>query len=193
MMFPFPKLYHKKMNSTFPFFPQAKSNSTDKMERGSLDLQDLSTWPPIGSPRTPRCDDKDLVPGDWVDKVMVNRCDPKNVMSPKILKSKNTPNPSKKHPTKSPNKGLDYTTDGFEVSTSNCSEANFNVPTDLHRSSSILNRSKVKKTPAKQLKSQDTRSPIPTPPAGSRVANVTNTRSLKPASFDGRRKTSNSK
>ncbi|GAA0184328.1 microtubule binding motor protein [Lithospermum erythrorhizon] len=164
---------------SFPFFGQVKSNSTDKLERGSLDFQDLSTWPPIGSPWTPRGDDKDLVPDDWVDKVMVN--------SPNIRLN------FQKYHTKSPNKGLDYITDGFEVSTSNSSEANFNVPTDLHRSSNILNRSKAKKTPAKQSKSQDTSSSIPTIPAGSRVANVTNTRSLKSTSFDSRRKISNSK
>ncbi|KAG9138715.1 hypothetical protein Leryth_021022 [Lithospermum erythrorhizon] len=79
---------------------------------GSESIEASISWPVIGNP-LPRGDGKDIVPGDWVDKVMINKCDPRSGDNfqgrlqnetgrpPKISNPKYTPNPSKKYPAKS--------------------------------------------------------------------------------------------
>ncbi|KAM5561087.1 kinesin-like protein KIN-14I [Rosa sericea] len=65
---------------------EARKTSTSKPKRRSLDLQDMlmhsPTWPPVGSPKVNgKEDDKELfssIPGDWVDKVMVNKLESKS-------------------------------------------------------------------------------------------------------------------
>ncbi|GAV66366.1 Kinesin domain-containing protein/CH domain-containing protein [Cephalotus follicularis] len=50
------------------------NNSESKLKRRSLDPQDLLRNSPLGSPLlSGKEDDKDLISGDWVDKIMVNK------------------------------------------------------------------------------------------------------------------------
>ncbi|OMO96697.1 hypothetical protein CCACVL1_04826 [Corchorus capsularis] len=55
-----------------------ENESSSTSRRDSLEIQEMlanpSLWPPLGSPAlSVKEDDKDSVPGDWVDKVMVNK------------------------------------------------------------------------------------------------------------------------
>lgn len=143
-------------------FLQIRNNSASKPKRKSLDLQDLlmnsPPWPPVGSPGL-KDDEKEVVSGDWVDKVMVNKQDgerrgigsweEENRQLPEIFyQNLNTRNQT-----------VTDEFDELEATTSDSSEQDFLWQTNVHKAVNISNGtgSKLKKPSPKQAKSPDIR------------------------------------
>ncbi|XP_059437772.1 kinesin-like protein KIN-14I [Corylus avellana] len=181
-----------------------RNHSELKPKRRSLDLQDMlmssAPWRPIGSPGlNGKEDDKDLLSGDWVDKIMVKKHDTAsrdenpmghwevdNRQLPEMFGQSYLQAPSKIHPELTANKkdSLDYDvisgryetatddSDEHEAATSDSSEPDMLWQLNLPKGTSIPTGlgSKAKKTNVKPVKSLEFRSSIPSlSPSPSRI------------------------
>ncbi|KAF7817955.1 kinesin-like protein KIN-14I [Senna tora] len=198
-----------------------------KLKRRSLDLQDMIThtppWPPAGNRRVNRKEeDKELVCGDWIDKVIVNRND--SLTSDDSLVGQWEAESKQSSPMMSPNylsepskiclehsfkvtlhkkDSQDYdmaTTDDsddpLEVATSDSSESDLHWQLHMPKATGIptISGSKAKKpTNLKPARTPETRSMIPSLiPSPSRKQSVGQTRKQAGA-IDGKRRTGNAK
>ncbi|XP_050384480.1 kinesin-like protein KIN-14I [Argentina anserina] len=206
-----PERFRMKSSCTSPLLPSGKSTgdfsggrkqstedfgnievrktSAPKPKRRSLDIQDMLThsspWPIVASPTlNVKEDDEELFssfPGDWVDKVMVNKLESKsrkqsplrscwdhleNRQSPEMLGQSRLPHPSiicsttKREDTQE----FDESDDQLDATTSDSSEPDLlwqlNTPT---KPTNITNASgpRTKKTNSRPIRSPETRSFIP--------------------------------
>lgn len=163
---------------------QVQNKSISQLKRRSFDLQDLLAnsppWPPVSSPGLiGKEDDKESVPGEWIDKVMVkgvvsqeetalvtweigdNKNEPPRMFYNGFIPDDPKIYPENHHQDAQRNRYdvvADYTSDDLDAATSDSSEADLLWQSNAPKvSKSGLGPKNAKKPQLKSAKSAETR------------------------------------